>query len=281
MVTSSFFSKLNQKYGSINKKQLALNMFRKTAEAGKAVVNILGATGIAGFKFHIPETELVKFENEITDHYIDTNSAIQDHIAQKPITITLTGLVGDYFYSNNKIEDLVALVTPTMALVKEFLPQIRNATSALKLKKYSNANYTVNADGQLVAKGVAAEKYNYSVMDLFTLFQSLYKLKSAQARAFLFFECMWKSRALFSVETTWKRYDNMAILSLQPRRDKNADITEFSITFKQISTAETLTETLEEYKTRIEQQSASVVDKGIEKGETISITDINTGIVNV
>lgn len=279
MVSIPFLNKLNKKYGSINKKQLAVNMLKKGVEAGKVVVNILSATGIAGFKFHIPETEIVKFENDITDHYVDTNTAVQDHIAQKPITITLTGLVGDYFYSNNKLEDLVALIIPTMTLVKEFLPEIRNATSFLKLRKY-NQETKLTADGQIAA-GLDAEKYKFNAMDLFTLFQSLYKLKSAQTRAFIFFECMWKSRALFSVETTWKRYDNMVIQSLQPKRDKNADITEFSITFKQISFTQTLTETAEEYKNRVEQQQAEIVNKGVEKGESVSISDINTGILNV
>lgn len=279
MVSIPFLSKLNQKYGSINKKQLAILMLKKGVEAGKAVVNILSTTGIAGFKFHIPETEIIRFENDITDHFVDTNTTVQDHIAQKPITITLTGLVGDYFYSNNKLEDLMALVVPTMVLVKEFLPEIRNATSFLKLKKY-NAQTTIGADGQIVS-GTNADKYNFNAMDLFSLFQSLYKLKSAQTRAFLFFECMWKSRVLFSVETTWKRYDNMVIQSLQPKRDKNADITEFSITFKQISFAQTLTESAEDYKNRVEQQQAEKVNKGVEKGEFISISNLNTGIFNV
>ena len=279
MITNSFLSKLNQKYGSLNKKQLAITMLKKSTDIGTAIVNILSATGIAGFKFHVPETEIVKFENDITDHYIDTNSAVQDHIVQKPITITLTGLVGDYFYSNNQLEDLLALVVPTMTLVKEFLPEIRNATSFLKLKKY-NSTTTIGTDGKIVS-GAGADKYNFSAMDIFSLFQSLYKLKSAQTRAFLFFECMWKSRALFSVETTWKRYDNMVIQSLQPRRDKNADITEFSITFKQISTTQTLTETAQEYKNRVEQQMADTVNKGVEKGELVSMAELDKGIVNV
>ena len=110
-------------------------------------------------------------------------------------------------------------------------------------------------------------------MDLFALFQSLYKLKSAQTRAFLFFEAMRKARATFSVETTWKRYDNMAIQSLSAKRDNNADITEFSITFKQLEFTETKVESLEEYKNRMEQQKSKVINKGAEKGEEI---DINT-----
>ena len=133
MVSETFINNRNSKYGGINKKELAQSMLKKTVDAGNAVVNILGATGIAGFKFHVPESETVKFESDITDHYTDTNSAIQDHIALKPVTITSTGLVGDYFYSVNQIEDFLALIVPTLTLVKEFIPQIRNITQREKI----------------------------------------------------------------------------------------------------------------------------------------------------
>ena len=279
MVSKSFENNYNAKYGSINKKQLAQSMWRKTVDAGSAVVNVLGATGIAGFKFNVPETETVKFESEITDHFTDTNSAIQDHIALKPVTITCTGFVGDYFYSVNQIEDFLALITPTLTLVTEFIPQIRAITQKEKVdtsslasvvQKQDNGNYMINS-------GIGEERYKYTFngMDLFTLFQGLYKLKSAQARAFFFFEALRNSRATFSVETSWKRYDNMVVLSLQPKRDRNADITEFSVTFKQMEFTESKVESLAEYKNRIELQKAQVANKGVEKGEEISmVTDI-------
>lgn len=275
MLLNSFIKKINNKYGTIDKKQIAQSMWKKTVDAGSAVVNVLGATGIAGFKFHVPETELVKFESDITDHFTDTNSAIQDHIALKPITITSTGLVGDYFYSVNQIEDFLALIVPTITLVKEFIPQIRAITQKEKTvyKTPESRAYKQEDGNYKIDTGADTARYSFNGMDLFALFQSLYKLKSAQTRAFLFFEAMRKARATFSVETTWKRYDNMAIQSLSAKRDNNADITEFSITFKQLEFTETKVESLEEYKNRMEQQKSKVINKGTEKGEEI---DINT-----
>lgn len=267
MVSSKILETLNSKYSAIDKKALALAMQKKYTDAKTAVVDILGATGIAGFKFHIPETEIVKFENDITDHYIETGTAIQDHIVQKPITITLTGLVGDYFYSNNKIEDMVALILPTLTLVKEFVPEFAK-TFGLKYgapKELKNIQLPGGPQANTLAAQVSKNAFN--VMDLFTLFQSLYKLKSAQTRAFLFFECMWKSRSYFSVETTWKRYDNMVIQSMQAKRDNNADITEFSITFKQLSFAQTLTESYEQYTNRRQREMSQIANKGLEVGQ--------------
>lgn len=312
MAITDFFSNINKKYGSLNKKQLATKLLKEGVDIGNAVVNILGATGIAGFKFHIPQTEQVQFENEITDHYIETGSAIQDHIAQRPITITLTGLVGDYFYSVNQIEDMLAQVVPTITLVRDFVPEFTNITKQVKNAKYAYeasqntsitdaVRYNVNGTGSTSAisqaindniagaatpsaisqavnnyqpkikRFINAITNNVSGEDLFALFQSLYKLKSAQTRAFLFFEGLWKRRIAFTVETTWKRYDNMLVEKITPMRDNNADITEFSITLKQVKYAETQTIKQGESANRVEQQKSDIVDKGLEKGENIKL----------
>lgn len=275
-MTQSFFQLQTSKYGTINKKQIAQKMWKSTVNAGEAIVNILGATGIAGFKFNVPQTEQVKFENEITDHYVESNYAIQDHIARKPIVITLSGLVGDYFYTVNQIEDMLALITPTITLVKEFIPQITNLVQRQKINfaneqkqkllKQDNGSYKVLVNGK-------EYEYEFNSMDLFTLFQSLYKLKSPQTRAFIFFEALWKSGARFSVETTWKRYDNMVVQSITPKRDNNADITEFSITCKQMEFVFSKVETIEEYKNRTQLQKASATNKGAVKGEQISMVN--------
>lgn len=312
MTTKDFFTNLNKKYGNLNKKQLAQTLLKEGVEAGTAIVNILSTTGIAGFKFHVPETEQIQFENEITDHYIETGSAIQDHIAQRPIIITLTGLVGDYFYSVNKIEDMLALVTPTVSLVKEFVPEFSKITKQVKNAKYSyeaslntsvineiksNINGTsslgvikdtinANISGAVTPSEISQAVNNYqpkikrlinaitnnvSGEDLFTLFQSLYKIKSAQTRAFLFFEGLWRRQIAFSVETTWKRYDNMLVEKITPMRDSNADITEFSLTLKQVKYAETQSVSVNDAANRVEQQKSSIVDKGVEKGEEIKL----------
>ena len=276
---ANLLSTINKKYGSLNKKTIVQSLWKKTVDVGTAVVNILGATGIAGFKFHIPQTEMVKFASDITDQYTDINSPVQDHIALKPITITLSGLVGDYFYSINQIEDYLALVTPTLTIIKEFATEYSPIVQQIK-SKYQNLKYPIqqlklenNANTSFLVGTAEKSKIRFNTMDLFTLFQELYKVKSAQTRAFLFFEALWKSKLPFSVETTWKRYDNMVVLNIEPKRDNNADITEFTITFKQINTTQTKTETFAEYANRHAQQSADPINKGVEQGEKVSILD--------
>lgn len=276
-ISNKQLGKLNNKYNYIDKNIVAQKMLKGVADVGTIVVNIIGATGIAGFKFHVPQTEMVNFENEVTDHYIDTNSAIQDHIVQKPITITVSGLVGDYFYSNNEIEDMVALITPTLALVKEFLPNITDRT----VKRLTDAQSghinlpNIQIPDENVYLQLQSEKnFEFNIVDLFKLFQNLYKIKSAQTRAFIFFECLWKSRARFSVETTWKRYDNMIVQRVQAKRDNNADITEFSITFKQISLVGVYTETIEQSANRMIQARSPIANKGLENGAYVDIKSV-------
>lgn len=267
-IYSNFLYNLDTKYSQIEQTDLVKDLFKDTINVGEAVVSILGNTGIAGFKFHVPQSEQVKMESEITDHFMDNNSVLQDHIARKPVTITLNGLQGDYFYSVNRIEDALALITPTLSLVKQFLPKLRNITMQLHLKKTS-AKYTYNQKtGQLETK-IEANKQNFNAVDMFKIFQEMYKLKSAQTRAFFFFDAMWKSKALFSVETSWKRYDNMCIQNLIPIRDKNADITEFNITFKQISRAQTKYEDLKNAAGRTRQQLMKTQNKGTDKGQKV------------
>lgn len=274
--TQDFFETVNKKYSEINKTQLATKLLKEHTNVEEAIVNILGNTGIAGFKFHIPKREQVKMQSEATDHYIDTNRPVQDHIAMKPITITLNGLHGDYFYSVNKIEDILAAVVPTLSLVKQFLPKLNEATKQVKLKY----NETIKA--KAAVKSIYDKDINFNDKfssaldavllnneDLFSVAQQLFKLKSAQTRAFLFFEALWKSRAIFSVETTWRRYNNMIITSAIPLRDENADITDFTLTFKQLNFTTSLYRSYENAAGRLRQQLAETAKKGLDKGREV------------
>ena len=280
-ILSNFISKANKKYGQVNPLDWAKNIFKENVDIGSAVVSVLGSTGIAGFKFHIPQTEMVKMESEVTDHYVDDNSVVQDHIIHKPVTITLTGLQGEYFYSVNEIEDTIALIKPTLVLVSQFVPKLSAATMQAKMKYKNNIDNIRNTEfvtpqeteffgTKNTAKYIGLKDKigaaSLSGVDLFQLFQNLIKLKSAQTRAFLFLEALWKSSAEFSVETTWKRYDNMVITSLQPVRDNNADITDFTVTFKQIRKTASLSKRID-VAGRVNEQMAKQDDKGVDKGK--------------
>lgn len=271
---NAFLTSFNAKYGIGDKLSMARSLLQDNVNIGEAVVNVLSSTGIAGFKFHVPESEQVNMESDITDHYTDSNSVIQDHIARRPITLTFSGYQGEYFYSVNEIEDMLANVTPVLSLCKQFVPKLNAATIQTK-QRWVQAQETRQGLAAFYSsydKNIPlSESFNtvwnsLNGVDLFQLFQNIYKLKSAQTRAFLFFEALWKAEAVFSVETTWKRYDNMLIQKVLPIRESNADITSFTVTFKQMNFAQTRFESLNNAVGRTRSQLAKQVNKGISKG---------------
>lgn len=282
-VFNKFVETQNAKYAQINKQEYANSLFKENVNVGEAIVNILSNTGIAGFKFNIPQREQVEMQSEVTDHYTDINRPIEDHIALKPITITLNGLHGEYFYSVNRIEDTLAKVTPTLSLVKQFLPKITPQVMKAKMRYQENLKTTLASQSYNNWDGLTQKEQNQlkrtafkdtlmdelNDIDLFQTMQDLYKLKSSQTRAFLFFEALWKSKARFTVETTWKRYDNMVITSVKPLRDENADITDFTLTFKQINRAVTEVTNLKGAAGRLSQQLAKTNKKGLDKGKEV------------
>lgn len=269
---------LTTKKQQLKPKDVATFLFKNSINIKEAIVSILSNTGIAGFKFNVPKSEQIKMESDITDYYTDSNGYIQDHIARKPVTITLNGLHGEYFYSVNQIEDTLAKITPTLRLIKEFLPKLSEITIKNKIQKLQNTNRSAIQQEIFNATNGANlynKDYNFSSnsslngVDLFKTFQDIYKLKSSQTRAYFFFEALWKSNETFTVETTWKRFDNMIIQSLTPMRDNNADITDFTVTFKQINIANSLYETIDNAAGRTREQLQQLVNKGLDKGEKV------------
>lgn len=265
---SLLLSTIKKETAVSNKYVIATQLMKKSVNIGEAIVEFASHTGIAGFKFNLPKREQVKLQAEATDHYTDINSPVQDHKAKKPITITMNGLQGEYFYSVNPFEDTIAQIVPILALVKQFIPKLPDKTKSFIASKYKSI--TGKTETPEALKTPIQEK-DLTGMDLFNLFQELYKLKSAQTRAFMFFEALWQSDALFTVETTWKRYDNMTITDVTPLRDENADITEFSVTFKQLNFTTSLVRKLDKAVSRTRDQLEPVTDKGFDKGKEVAV----------
>lgn len=281
---SQYLKNLNNLYAKTDNSYFVNTLFKKFGVSNGAIVSVFDNTGIAGFKFHIPQREQVTMSNEVTTHYVEDNTPVQDHIVRKPIQITLDGFQGDFFYSNHKIESALANVTPIMNLVEPFLPQLSNITSQIKNKAINKiASQKENAISQnnLLIGGVQSNEFNIvnkviNYKNLFQIFQDLYKIKSAQTRAFIYLEALWKSQMLFTIETTWRRYENMVITNLKPMRDNNADITDFSVTFQEVRFTQTLT-TSANNTGRTSIQKENIVKKGIDKGKEVSVeTDYAT-----
>lgn len=63
--------------------------------ANNYLVKPASAEGIAGFLFDYEGETQIVVDDEITDHYTESNRFFQDHDAHKPLEITMRGFVGE------------------------------------------------------------------------------------------------------------------------------------------------------------------------------------------
>jgi hypothetical protein len=217
--------------------------------------------GIAGFLFDITSTDNVTHAAQITDHYVEDNSAVQDHIAFDPVKITITGKVGELVYTKNQglafLSAAIDRLTPLGVLKPE---------QSLQAQRY------IAAVDQLGSALTSAKKvFN----DLSSIFDDN-PAQNAQQKAFARFESYFFGRSLLTVETPWKTYDSMVIENWSADQDAESMYeTNFTLTFKQVRYVGTNTNT-GKLVGRIKEQKSAPVDQGTTKGKSIFATGVDT-----
>lgn len=178
--------------------------------------------GIDGFIFDIIDDEDVIAETEITDHYVEDNYAIEDHIALKPVIFTLRGFVGEISNSELSASEFTKAASD-IALVSAFLPvfttQAQQVYDKITQQDLSVSNVINTAS---------------SVYGLYTNYSTT---SNKQQNAFNYFKALRDARILCQVETPYGVFQNMAILRLQAvQKGDTKLISDFMVTFKEIKT---------------------------------------------
>ncbi len=182
--------------------------------------------------FHIEGENTVTLDSDITDHYIEDNTAIQDQIALKPEVVTVNGFIGEL---NDVIPELlnpIKLAAEKITVISGYTPGL--STSALIA--YNQAKFLYDTTMSVVNDAV-------QTWDLFKTqfgFESD-KPQNKQQQMFTQFAGYWRNRNLFNVQTPWAMFENMAIKTIRAVQDPETRIiTDFQVTFKKINIATTL-----------------------------------------
>ncbi len=185
--------------------------------------------GVAGFLFDVVDDDGAELESDITDHYIEDNTAIQDHIALRPETVTVTGRVAELVRSV-PVTSPVTRVTNPLPLIPDLMP-----TLAPGSQEREDAELLAQTEGDAVIQ-FAEDLYG------FYQFQSRQQPgQTKQSYVYGYIYQLWKGRQLFSVETPWGIFENMAILSASAKQGpESRSVSEFTITFKKIRVARTI-----------------------------------------
>jgi len=184
------------------------------------------------FFFHITAEESVNLASDVTDHYVEDNTSIQDHVALRPETITLTGYIGELNDVTPPGLGLLRAAADKLSSLGPFVP----ALSYAAIVAYNNA-------AQIYATAITAKNAVSSVFDgIGASSITGGKAQTKQAEAFTKFYTYWTKRQTFQVQTPWAVFPDMIITNLKITQGEDTRmISDFEITFKRLRYAKTIT----------------------------------------
>ncbi len=204
--------------------------------------------------FNYEGEQTATLESDITDHYVEDNTAIQDQIAIKPPVITTHGFIGELNdIAPSYLQNLKTLANK-LTVISGYFPSL----SVTALLAYNEAVFAANTALNAVDSAVSAVQSIAGVFtggngqavisgngQLSTSFGSglnQFLGQNKQQAAFQQFYTYQTKKVLFTVQTPWAVFQNMAIKSLRAIQDAETRvITDFEVTFKMIRTASVIT----------------------------------------
>lgn len=245
------------------------------------VVSPLNAFGLGGFVFDIEGTASIELTSEITDHFLEDNSTVQDNIAIKPQIVTLKNYVGEVVYNpgnggNQPLENAVQKLTTLNAYLPFLAAQAQQIQNSLQPSSISViANNPVTAlTGLLNANTIN------NVADLWALTKNLNPGASKQQQAYLYFKALWSQKILIGLQTPFEFITNMAIQSVVANQDEvSKTMSDFTITLKKINVATTSTISYQpdQYQNRASEQNQPATPQGNNQGSSTLVSPLITG----
>lgn len=176
-----------------------------------------GKTFEESILFHYEGENAVDLDSDITDHYSENNESLQDQISLRPEIVRTLGYIGELNdvppeelrLLDDKLEKLTA--------ISGYIPELTLGA----LRTYNLVSQAYNSIQALSTGQVS--KWDGSTD------------QNKQQIAYANFYGYWKERRLFTVQTPWRKFENMAIQSIKVVQDADTDkVSTFALVFKQM-----------------------------------------------
>lgn len=217
--------------------------------------------------FQTVTEDTVNFQSQMTDNWVENNTAIHDHIAISPVTITMRGLVGELVYSSREAEldyerelaqanainskDTIFLqfgennrpiydIGGKLTAISAFIPEVSNVTqmaqnmwdrheaAARKATRIFNTLFNLNK-----------QTLNSKMTAYSGLSSNLKESKLKEVCETL--KDYWLNRTSLVADTPFGDFENMYITSVSLHQGNENFIGEITVTLKQLRFAQTLT----------------------------------------
>lgn len=232
------------------------------------------------FVFDIKKEYKFNLSSDITDHYVEENIAIQDHVGLKPIILEVSGCIGEINLMETKIDrrktssqninspqdifNATDSYINRMGSLSSFAPNIVNQG----LDMYNSAKFAYALANKVadIDKEDNSTKYGYD-------YTERYDEKTIQATKQFnwinWFRTQWWNRRAFSIVTPYGVLKNMYIMELSAAQPDNTRyVTNLNIKFKQIRKAVTGNTSMQQKTQQMETQENKTFDIG-----TLSLPD--------
>lgn len=230
-----------------------------------------------GYYFEIITEHSISVQNQITDNFLENNTAVQDHIAHNPITVSLSGLSGEVFYKSpnwalnkayNKFNTFVQekfnnnemanqyLMSDKLLAIPAILPNVDNVTQIAKnAVQYVESSYRRY---EKIVKNFIGK--NTRETRLRQIYRELKELSDTNTPLI--------------VETPFIALDNMYIQSISLRQGNENYVTDLNVTLKQIQYANvSITEADKAVMAKYTKLArAAIENNGKAQGKSVSLT---------
>ena len=198
-----------------------------TAGINSALANTKDAeTGIGGYRLFARVNDTTKYSNVVPVDVLEDGSNSSDDILNNPITVTITGVVGDLIIESSARSELIGRDFSSVGEITALLP----AKSQQQIQRISQI------DSELRNVALLAERAKRLAGNAYAFFNNSGSAAKSQQEKFIeYMEAIHYSRLPINLSTKYRDYDNMALNDLTITSDNEINQVNFTASFTQIT----------------------------------------------
>ena len=207
-------------------------------------------------KLHIYGAESMNLQADITDNYVESNVAFQEHIALKPKVFTVSGEVGEVvWYKNDTVESEIYAVEQKLNPVVSFLPPISKQASSIQDKALKIMSVVDSIDN-----------FANRVWNLL----SKEDVDTEQKKSYKYLMVLWQAREPINIKTPFGNLKSYVIQNIEfTQPDRTVDKSQVKISFKEFKVVK---EKVTKFnKTKYQNRKAAQMGQKQSKGTTTGV----------
>lgn len=201
---------------------------------------------LTDYYFDVIRNHTISINNQITDYYLENNTAVQDHIAHAPIVISLSGISGEIVYKQAQA-DVDYERELQQAVAYSNMQNLDNKLATLSVLHPSSSNTTQKAMNAYDYISASANRYIGILRRFRNSNEPLNEYNGTSDRTFKEtrlqeiyrkFMLLRSNNTALWVHTPYGDFLNMYIQSITLRQNEENFVTDIEMTLKQLNFVE-------------------------------------------